>query len=128
VRIVATAQRMPLGAQSQTLELDSNMPKVTYITASGGEMVVDGKVGESLMQIAVDNAVPGVLGDCGGCCSCATCHAYVDPQSFAKLAPASEDENMMLEGGPDLRPTSRLTCQIRMSPELDGIVLSLPGE
>jgi len=104
------------------------MPKVTYILSGGGEMIVDGAVGESLMQIAVDNLVPGILGDCGGCCSCATCHAYVDPESFSRLEPATEDEIMMLEGGPDVRETSRLTCQIRMSPELDGIVLRLPGD
>jgi 2Fe-2S ferredoxin len=103
------------------------MPKVTYILSGGDEFVVEGRVGESLMQIAVDNMVPGILGDCGGCCSCATCHAYVDPQSFSKLEPANEDETMMLEGGPDLRETSRLTCQIHMSEELDGMVLRLPG-
>jgi 2Fe-2S ferredoxin len=104
------------------------MAKVTYIGPGGDQHVVDGAPGESLMQIALDNLVPGILGDCGGCCSCATCHVYVDPIWFRLLEPASADESMMLNGGPDVRETSRLTCQIRMRPELDGIVLHVPGE
>jgi 2Fe-2S ferredoxin len=102
------------------------MAKVNYISSSGDERVVEAAIGESLMQAALDNMVPGILGDCGGCCSCATCHVYVDAKWFALLKPASEDERLMLEGGPDVRETSRLGCQIKMAPELDGIVLHVP--
>ena len=104
------------------------MAKVTYIGPGGDRQVVDGKPGESLMQIALDNLVPGIFGDCGGCCSCATCHVYVDPAWFGSLEPASADETLMLSGGPDVRDNSRLACQIRMSAELDGIVLTVPGD
>jgi ferredoxin, 2Fe-2S len=102
------------------------MAKVKYITSGGDERIVDAPIGESLMQIALDNMVPGILGDCGGCCSCATCHVYVDPEWLSSLQPASEDERLMLEGGPDVRETSRLGCQIKMTDELDGIVLYIP--
>jgi 2Fe-2S ferredoxin len=102
------------------------MAKVKYISSDGDERVVDAGIGESLMQIALNNMVPGILGDCGGCCSCATCHVYVDSKWFSSLEPASENERLMLEGGPDVRETSRLGCQIKMTPELDGIVLCVP--
>ena len=104
------------------------MAKVTYISPGGAERVLDAAPGESLMQIAVDNMVPGILGDCGGCCSCATCHVYVDPKWLPLLEPASADETMMLTGGPDVRENSRLGCQIYMSAKLDGIVLYVPGD
>jgi 2Fe-2S ferredoxin len=102
------------------------MPKVTYITADGKEYIADGTSGESLMQIAVDNLVPGIPGDCGGCCSCATCHAHVDEKWLQMLEPPSADETMMLEGGPSVRGNSRLTCQIPMRDALDGIILRIP--
>jgi 2Fe-2S ferredoxin len=104
------------------------MAKVTYIRPDGEKQIVDAPLGESLMQVALDNLVPGILGDCGGCCSCATCHVYVDPTWVPLLEPASADETMMLQGGPDVRETSRLACQIPMRAELDGIVLYVPGE
>jgi 2Fe-2S ferredoxin len=102
------------------------MPKVTYITPQGQEFRLEGAVGESLMQIAVNNLVPGILGDCGGCCSCATCHVHVDVAWLDKLTPASSDETLMLEGGPDVKDNSRLACQIRLREDLDGIVLRVP--
>jgi 2Fe-2S ferredoxin len=78
------------------------------------------------MQIALDNAVPGILGDCGGACSCATCHAYVDARWTEKLPAVSETEAFMLEGVPEPRANSRLCCQIKMQAALDGIVVQLP--
>jgi 2Fe-2S ferredoxin len=78
------------------------------------------------MQIAVDHLLPGITGDCGGCCSCATCHVYVDDAWRERLPPASDEETMMLEGAVDVRPESRLGCQIRLTEELDGLVLRLP--
>ena len=104
------------------------MPVVTYIEHNGGEHRVQAQVGRNFMQIALDNGIAGILGDCGGSCSCGTCHGYVDAQWAGKLPPISETEAFMLEGVPEPRPTSRLCCQLRMQPELDGIVVHLPEE
>jgi 2Fe-2S ferredoxin len=104
------------------------MPTVHFIDPQGADHEVEAPLGKSLMQVALDNAVPGILGDCGGACSCATCHGYVDPAFIDRLPPRSETEVFMLEGVPDLRDNSRLCCQIRMQPELAGIRVELPDE
>lgn len=102
------------------------MAKVKFIEHSGKEHVVDGDVGSSIMQIALDNGVPGLLADCGGSCSCATCHGYVDSSWKDKLGDLSEVEIMMLDSIEDKNEQSRLTCQIHMTEELDGIVIRWP--
>ena len=79
------------------------MPTVVFIDPHGSEHAVEAPEGRSLMQVAIDHAVPGILGDCGGVCSCATCHGYVDPAFLDRLPPRSETEVFMLEGVPDLR-------------------------
>lgn len=104
------------------------MPKAIFIDHLGQRTEVDAPLGRSLMQVALDNGVGGILGDCGGACSCATCHAYVDEPWLGRLDPKSETEVFMLEAAVDVRDDSRLSCQIRMSPTLDGIVLRLPAE
>ena len=104
------------------------MPTVVFIDPHGSEHAVEAPEGRSLMQVAIDHAVPGLLGDCGGVCSCATCHGYVDPAFLDRLPPRSETEVFMLEGVPDLRGNSRLCCQIRMQPALDGLRVQLPDE
>lgn len=102
------------------------MPSVKFIEHNGTEHVIDGNNGDSLMVIATSNLVPGIDADCGGECSCATCHILVDDAWVGKLAPATETEESMLDLNPDLEPNSRLSCQIPMSDELDGIVVNLP--
>jgi 2Fe-2S ferredoxin len=102
------------------------MAKIRFIEHDGTEHVVEGEVGSSIMQTARDNMVPGIIGDCGGNCSCATCHGYVDPAWIDKLAPQSEDELIMLEGTMNQESNSRLTCQIKLTQDLDGIVVRLP--
>ncbi len=102
------------------------MAQVTYIDKDDKQYVVEVESGVNLMQAAVDNMVPGILGDCGGFCACATCHVYVDEDWAAKTGAASETEVDLLDGVEDLRPTSRLCCQIIMSDDLDGVVLHLP--
>jgi 2Fe-2S ferredoxin len=102
------------------------MPKIVYIEFSGVTYVVDAQKGRSLMQAALDNGVPGILGNCGGCCSCATCHAYVDAEYLSKLPPMTDSEKLMLSSAIDIRGNSRLTCQLEVSDELDGLVLRLP--
>lgn len=104
------------------------MPTVTYVENDGTVHEIEAVADRTLMQLAVDHAVPGILGDCGGSCSCATCHGYIDAPWSDKLAPVSETEAFMLEGVPEPRATSRLCCQIKMRAELDGIVVHLPAE
>ena len=102
------------------------MPSVKFIEHNGKEHVVEGDNGDSLMVIATSNLVPGIDTDCGGECSCATCHVLVDDAWMTKLAPISETEESMLDLNPDREPNSRLSCQIPLSDDLDGIVVNLP--
>ena len=102
------------------------MVRVRFIQHDGTEQVVQGQVGNSVMQTARDNLVPGIIGDCGGNCSCATCHGYVDPAWLDKLEPRDENEDIILDGAMDTQNNSRLTCQIKLKPELDGLIIRLP--
>jgi 2Fe-2S ferredoxin len=104
------------------------MPKLIFVDHQGTEYPVDAKEGRTLMQLALDHSVPGLLGECGGACSCATCHAYIDPAWADRLPAKSETEVFMLEAALDVRPQSRLCCQIKMTEELDGLVVTLPKE
>jgi 2Fe-2S ferredoxin len=100
--------------------------KVTYIESNGKEHVVDVPEGWSLMEGAVKHLVPGIDADCGGACACATCQVYVDPAWAPSLPPKGEMEETMLDFAPDVQSNSRLSCQVRMTAALDGIVLRLP--
>ena len=104
------------------------MPQITFIDSDGSEHVVHAPVGRTLMQAAVANGVTGILGDCGGSCSCATCHGYIDARWRDALPRISETEKDMLEGVPDRRADSRLCCQVPLSDALNGIVVRLPDE
>ena len=102
------------------------MAKVTYIQFGGQERVVDVEPGLSVMEGAVHNGVIGILADCGGACSCATCHVYVD-QAWVDRVPGKEEvEESMLECVMDQQPNSRLSCQIKVTDELDGLIVRLP--
>lgn len=104
------------------------MPSVTYIAASGDAHTVDVLLGENVMRGALYNDIDGIIGECGGGLACATCHCYVDAAWTDKVGePSSQDERDMLESaGAEVRPTSRLSCQIDMTPALDGLVVHLP--
>jgi 2Fe-2S ferredoxin len=102
------------------------MPKITFIDNDGSARTVEAEVGSTVMETAVQNDVPGVLATCGGSCSCATCHVYLDEQWFEKLGPLSLDELDMLDTAHDLKPTSRLSCQITVTEELGGLVVTTP--
>jgi len=102
------------------------MPKITYIAADGTESVVEAKVGQSVMLNAINNNVPGIVAECGGACSCATCHVHVDPAWYDKLPPPEDMEKDMLEFAMDPDETSRLSCQIKVTEELDGLVVRTP--
>jgi 2Fe-2S ferredoxin len=103
------------------------MPKVTYLDNSGAAQRAEISAGISVMRGAVMNGISGIAGECGGAASCATCHVYVDPAWIAHLAPPSSDEDAMLEcTASERRSNSRLSCQIRMSDALDGLIVHLP--
>lgn len=102
------------------------MPKITYIAFDGNETTVDAKEGMSVMQTAVNNGVDGIVAECGGACSCATCHVYVDEGWFDKLPEAQAMEKEMLDFAMSPEPTSRLSCQIKVTGELDGLVVRTP--
>ena len=102
------------------------MAKVIFIEADGREYVVDVPPGWSLMEGAVKHHIPGIDADCGGACACATCHVYVDPAWEAKLPPKAEMEETMLDFALVTAPNSRLSCQIRVTSDMDGLIVRLP--
>ena len=103
------------------------MPKITYVDHAGTARTVDGQVGATVMETAMRNNVPGIDAECGGACACATCHVYVDEAWAAAVGPAEPMEQDMLDFASDVRPTSRLSCQIRVKPELDGLTVTTPA-
>jgi 2Fe-2S ferredoxin len=100
--------------------------KVTFITA--GEVVheVDAPEGSTLMQAAVHNSIPGITADCGGACACGTCHVYIDPAWQQAVGPANEIESGMLEFAIDPHENSRLSCQVKITKALNGLVVRVP--
>ncbi|WP_010177733.1 2Fe-2S iron-sulfur cluster-binding protein [Aquimarina agarilytica] len=100
------------------------MAKITFITTDNESIELEATSG-SVMQLAVDNDVPGIDGDCGGVCSCATCHVHVKPEHMEKTGEASEIENDMLELDDHVNEYSRLCCQLEVSEALDGLVLQV---
>ena len=103
------------------------MPKVTYVSAQGARTEIELKEGWNVMQGATLNGIDGIGGDCGGSCSCATCHVYVDEGWQDKLPQAASDEDEMLDcTASERKQLSRLGCQITMNAELDGLVVHLP--
>lgn len=103
------------------------MPKVTYIeNGTEKEHTVEVANGMSIMEGALKYAVPGLEGDCGGSCACATCHVYVDEAWVEKTGPRDELEADMLDFAFDVTDQSRLGCQIRMTDELDGLIIKMP--
>jgi 2Fe-2S ferredoxin len=103
------------------------MPKVTFVSDSGEVRVADGAVGDSVMRTALNNAVGGIVGECGGVLSCATCHVFVDPVDLDRLEPMSDLEDEMLDGTVvDRRPESRLSCQIALTENLGDLRVTTP--
>ncbi|MCG8441353.1 MAG: 2Fe-2S iron-sulfur cluster-binding protein [Caulobacterales bacterium] len=102
------------------------MPKVTYIAYDGAETTIDGEASLSVMENALKNNIAGIDADCGGACACATCHVYVDPAWREKVGGPSDMESDMLDFASERRENSRLSCQIELTDELDGLVVRLP--
>ncbi len=104
------------------------MPTVNFITPRGVRHEVPADTGESLMDAAINYGLEEIYAECGGMCSCATCHCFIDESWLPKLDPPDELEDAMLDCVPDRRPTSRLSCQILITEDLDGLVVGLPAE
>ena len=102
------------------------MPKVTFIGFTGIARTIEVPVGTTLMRAATDHRVPGIDGDCGGNCACATCHIYVDPAWSGRVGARTATEEDMLNCVAELRRNSRLACQITLTDDLNGLVVSLP--
>ena len=102
------------------------MPKITYIEHSGTEHVVEAEVGMTVMEAAVKNLVPGIEAECGGACACATCHVYVEDAWREATGEPEEMEEDMLDFAFDVRESSRLSCQIKVQDNLDGLVVRVP--
>ena len=102
------------------------MPKIKFIQFDGTETVVDAPEGTTVKDAAIDNLVPGIDADCGGECSCATCHVIVDASWMDAVGGPSEQEESMLDLNPDREENSRLSCQIKVTESLDGLVVQLP--
>jgi 2Fe-2S ferredoxin len=97
------------------------MPKITFIDPDGVSHTVEAEIGATVMETAMRNDVPGIIASCGGSCACATCHVHVDEAWMALVGERSPEEEDMLDSAIDVGPTSRLSCQIKVVEELDGL-------
>ncbi len=103
------------------------MPKLTFISSTGHQRDVAAKTGASVMENAIDNGVEGIVAECGGSMSCGTCHIYLDQETFERLGAPGPAENDLLDFvNAPRRPTSRLSCQIKVDEHLDRAVISVP--
>ena len=102
------------------------MPRLTFVTSAGQRYDLDAREGTTAMENAVRSSVPGIDAECGGACACATCHVYVDAEWTGAVGEPEAMEEDMLDFAWEMKPNSRLSCQIRMSGELDGLVLHVP--
>ena len=104
------------------------MPKIVFIEPGGGRREVDAPVGITVMEAARQHGVRGVVAQCGGACACATCHVYIEPAWLAKLEPREEMEEGMLETAWEPRDNSRLSCQVHVTADLDGLEVTVPEQ
>ena len=100
--------------------------QVTFVEQDGTEIKAEAEAGLSLMEVAINNMVPGIDAECGGACACATCHVYVEQEWLDMLPPPDSNEQPMLEFASDVTERSRLSCQIKLTEALDGIRVTLP--
>ncbi len=104
------------------------MPKITFVQPDGTSQVIEAQTGATVMESAKLHEVPGIEAECGGACACATCHVYVDPAWREKTGTPSEMEEDMLDFAFDVREESRLSCQIKVTDALDGLVVRVPAK
>jgi len=103
------------------------MPKITFVEHDGTVRTVEAELGSTVMETALRNDIGGIVAECGGGCTCATCLVHVDEKWFARVGPPSEEENQMLDTAFEVKETSRLSCQIKVTEELDGLVVHTPS-
>ncbi|WP_421759548.1 2Fe-2S iron-sulfur cluster-binding protein [Devosia sp.] len=103
------------------------MPHITYIESNGTRHETEGEVGSTVMETAIINGVPGIVAECGGACTCATCHVYVDAAWTETVGGPSMMEEDMLDFAFEVKPTSRLSCQIKVKDLLDGLIVHVPS-
>jgi 2Fe-2S ferredoxin len=103
------------------------MVKITFIDSDGTSRDIEAEAGSTLMEAAIKNGIPGIEAECGGACACATCHVYIEEEWRAKTGDASPMEEDMLDFGYDVRPNSRLSCQVKLSDDLNGLVVRTPA-
>ena len=106
--------------------IGQNMPKITYVTHDGKSHEVDAAEGTTVMENAIKNSVPGIEAECGGACACATCHVYVDEKWQAAVGGPEIMEEDMLDFAYEAKEGSRLSCQIKVTAELDGLIVKVP--
>jgi 2Fe-2S ferredoxin len=106
---------------------NETMPKITFIEHDSTVHTVEAEIGSTVMETALRNDIGGIVAECGGACTCATCVVHVDEKWFAVVGPPSEQEEDMLDFAFEVTPTSRLSCQIKVTPELDGLVVRTPS-
>jgi 2Fe-2S ferredoxin len=102
------------------------MPQITFVQHDGTRQTVEGQTGMTVMETAKKNSIEGIEAECGGACACATCHVYVDEAWREKVGGPSEMEEDMLDFAFDVQPSSRLSCQIKVTDELDGLIVRVP--
>ena len=102
------------------------MPRIVFTERGGGRREIDAPLGITLMEVARQHGVQGVVAQCGGACACSTCHVYIDPAWISKLEPRDEMEEGMLENAWEPRANSRLSCQIHITADLDGLKVTVP--
>ena len=102
------------------------MTQITFIDFGGNARTVDGENGSTVMETAIKNAVPGIEAECGGACACSTCHVYIDEAWQEKAGQPSPMEEDMLDFAYDVKPNSRLSCQMKVSDDLNGLVVRTP--
>jgi ferredoxin, 2Fe-2S len=103
------------------------MPKITYIEHDGTVHTVEAELGATVMETALKGSVTGIVAECGGSCTCATCMVYVDEAWMEKVGKRTDEEEDQLDTAFDVRPNSRLSCQIKVTEELDGLVVRTPA-
>jgi len=121
----AAISRRPSQPKSSTG--GSAMVKITYIDSAGTARTVEGEAGSTVMETAINHGVPEIEAECGGACACSTCHVYIDEAWREKVGEPSPMEEDMLDFAFEVRPNSRLSCQIKVREELDGLVVTTPS-
>jgi ferredoxin, 2Fe-2S len=103
------------------------MAKITYIEHDGAQHTVEAELGATVMETALRNDIASIVAECGGSCTCATCLVHVDEKWFAVVGPPSQEEEEQLDAAFEVKPTSRLSCQIKVTEALDGLVVHTPS-